>query len=463
MQVMEQIFAPRSVAVVGVPRGMKTGRLFLEALLKPGFKGPIYPVNPNADEILGLKTYPSVSAIGEPVDLAIVATPPGAATSVIADCGRAGVAAAVLFTAGFGELGTPDGEARADELRSVAEEGGVRLIGPNCMGLYVPAVGLVPFPDMPADVGDVSFISQSGSLLSAFVREGATRGFALNKAVSAGNQLDLEAADFLRYFADDDGTGVVAMYVEGARNGCKFFDAMRYAAARKPVVLWKSGRTDAGARAARSHTGALAGSQSIWEAVARQSGAIPARTLLDVADLVVALRMRPAPAGTRMAVVTGPGGPSISAADAAEEAGLRLAELGTQTIDRLRGEIAAVGTSPRNPVDVGLIMYGPLDVYARVTEIVGSDPAVDGGVVIGGRGSGEGAQQFAQLMCDAQQSIAKPVAMIVSEHGPDAELLRRYSEAGIGLFPTAERAVHAFAGVARYAEFRRDIGDASGC
>ncbi len=142
MQVMERIFAPRSVAVVGVPRGMKTGRMFLEALLKPGFKGPIYPVNPNADEILGLKTYPSVSAIGEPVDLAIVATPPGAATSVIADCGRAGVAAAVLFTAGFGELGTPDGEARADELRSVAEEGGVRLIGPNCMGLYNPALGV---------------------------------------------------------------------------------------------------------------------------------------------------------------------------------------------------------------------------------------------------------------------------------------------------------------------------------
>ena len=382
MQVMERIFAPRSVAVIGVPRGMKTGRLFLEALLKPAFKGPIYPVNPNADEILGLKTYPSVSAIGEPIDLAIVATPPAAATSVIADCGQAGVAAAVLFTAGFGELGTPDGEARA------------------------------------------------------------------------------EAADSLRYFAADDARPVVGMYVEGARNGRKFFEALRYAATRKPVVLWKSGRTEGGARAARSHTGALAGANAIWEAAARQSGAIPAKTLLDVADLAVALRMRPGrhahgrrdgtgrPQHLRRRR-SGRGGPATD--------GVRCADhRPASQRDRGRRHLAA---QPRRRGADHVRADRRLRACDRDR---GIGPDVDGVVVIGGRGSGEGAQQFAQLMCDAQQSIARPVAMIASEQGADVGLLRRYSEAGIGLFPTAERAVHAFAGVARYAQFRRDSGDASG-
>ena len=450
-QFMERLLSPRSVAVVGVPRGMKMGRMFLEALLRPGFKGPVYPVNPNADEIMGLKTYPSVTAIGQPVDLAIVVTPPEAAAAVIADCGLAGVAAAVLFTAGFDERGTAEGDARAAELRSVAQQSGVRLVGPNCMGLYLPAVGMSSRAGMSTEVGDVSFISQSGSIMGFFGNEGRARGFALNKGISVGNQLDLQIADFLRYLADDDGTRVVAMYIEGARDGRKFFDALRYAAARKPVVLWKAGRTEGGARAVRSHTAALAGSRAIWDAVARQTGALTANNVIELVDLVVALRMRPPPAGDRMAVVTGPGGPSISATDALEEAGLRLAELDAGTQDRLRPELAAVGTSPRNPIDIGLNLYGPMEVYPRVTKIVGTEAAIDGIVVIGGSPQGEHANEFADMMIDAHSSGGKPLAMIQSV--ADEELRRRYVDAGIGLFPTAERAVHAFATVARYAEF----------
>ncbi|HJM88666.1 MAG TPA: CoA-binding protein [Dehalococcoidia bacterium] len=443
---LERMFAPRSVAVVGVPRGMKTGRLFLEALQKPGFRGEIFPINPNADEILGLKAYPTVSAIDQPVDLAIVVTPPAVAVDVVADLGRAGVAGAVMFTAGFDELGTAEGAARGRELLETARSGGVRLIGPNCMGLYVPAIGLGPFPNMPSTVGDVGFISQSGSLLSAFAREGEARGFAFSKAVSMGNQLDLEGADFVRYLADDEETRVIAMYVEGARDGRRLFDALSYAAARKPVVMWKSGRTSGGARAARSHTGAMAGSGELWGAMARQAGVIPAKTLLDLSDLVVAVRMRHRPAGDGIAIVTGPGGPSISAADAAEEAGLRLSELGGETIERLAAEIAAVGTSPRNPVDVGMVMYGPTNVYADVTEIVGADSGVHGVIVIGGRASGDGAAEFADQMAAALDRIEKPLALI--QANPDGDLLRRHTDAGIGVFPTAERAAQAFAALA---------------
>ncbi len=451
-KVMDRLFSPRSVAVVGVPRGRKMGRMFLEALLRPGFKGAVYPVNPNADEIMGLKAYPSVTAIQQPVDLAIVVTPSHAAAAVIADCGRAAVPAAVLFTAGFDELGTAEGDARADELRSVARRSGVRLVGPNCMGLYVPAAGISSRAGMSTEVGDVSLISQSGSIMGMVTGEGRARGFALNKGVSVGNQLDLQAADFLRYFADDDGTCIIAMYVEGARDGRRLFEALRYAAARKPVVLWKAGRTEGGARAVRSHTAALAGSRAIWEALTRQTGAITANNALELVDLVVALRMRPAPAGARMVVVTGPGGPSISATDALEEAGLRLADLPAHTMDRLRGELADVGTSPRNPVDIGLNLYGPMEVYPRVTKIVGSESGIDGIVVIGGASDGERAREFAELMIDAHDGGGKPLALIQSV--ADEELRRRYVDAGVGLFPTAERAVRAFAAAARHAEFR---------
>ena len=454
--VMQHVFEPSSVVVVGVPRREGLGRRFLEALQSPGFKGDVYAVNPNADEILGVKSYPSVSAIGRPIEQAIVVTPPDAAAGVVADCGRAGVSVAIMFTAGFGELHTADGDARAAELLAVARQGGVRLIGPNCMGVYAPAVGLGPFPDMPADIGDTAFISQSGSLMTMFARESTARGLPARKAVSVGNQLDLQAADFLRHLGDDDATRVVGMYVEGARDGREFFDALREVAARKPVVLWKAGRTDGGARAAQSHTGALAGSRRVWEALARQTGAIPAHNAEELIDLVVALHMRPAPAGTRIAVVTGPGGPSISAVDALEEAGLQLARLEPGTVERLRAEINPVGTSPRNPVDVGL--GGSMDAFERGARIAGSDPGVDAVVVIGGGRGGEDGRRFAEAIVDAQSETGTPFAIASLQPASGPELPRTYVEAGIGLFATADRAVRAFAGVARYAAFRREIG-----
>ena len=454
-EALERIFAPQSVAIVGVPRGRKTGRMLMEGLMKPGFKGALYPINPNADEILGLKAYPSVSAIGKPVDLAIVVTPPDAVPAVLEECGRAGVAGAVVFPSGFDELGTAEGEARSVRLLAAAREAGVRLIGPNCMGLYVPARGLATGPGSSPNVGDVSFLSQSGSMLSFFAREGAQRGFAFSKGVSMGNQLDLTAADFVRYLADDDDTNIIGMYLEGARDGRALFEALRYAGARKPVVLWKSGRTDGGSRAVRSHTGALAGSHAVWEAMARQSGVMTARNVGDLADTVVALRMHPRPAGRGLAVITGPGGPAMSAVDAAEEAGLRLATLRDDTIERLRPELAPVGTSPRNPVDIGLQPYGAMDVYTRTLEIVCADPAVDGVVIIAGHPEGEEGDRFLDMLMAVKERAGKPVAFATLQVIDDPATLARYVEGGVGLFPTADRAVRAFATLAAHHEQSR--------
>ena len=455
-ELWRRIFAPRSLALIGVPRGDGIGRRFLEAAQSPGFAGAVYPVNPSASEILGVQTYPSVTAIGQPIDHAIVLTPAHAAAGVVAQCGEAGVRVAAMFVAGFDELASAEGDARARDLLEAARAGGVRLIGPNCMGVYSPAVALGPFPGMSTEVGDTAFISQSGSLMSMFAREASERGYATSKAVSAGNQLDLQAADFLRYLAGDDETKVVAIYVEGARDGRGFFEALRETAARKPVVLWKAGRTTGGARAVQSHTGALAGSRELWEAVARQSGAIPATNASDLIDLVVALHMRPLPAAAGIAVVTGPGGPAISAVDALEEAGLRLAQLDSGTIERLRGEINPVGTSPRNPVDVGL--GGSAEAFDGGTRIAAADHAVDAVVVIGGGGPGQSMRRFAESMIAARDESGKPIALVTMQPLDDRELLRTYADAGIGVFPTPERAVRAMAGVVRYVRYRADIG-----
>ena len=440
----QAIFRPRVLAVVGVPRGAgKNGRLFLEAQLHPGFKGRLFAVNPGADEILGVPCYPTVSAIPERPDLAIVVTPTEAAIEVVRDCGRAGVPAAALFTAGFGELGTDEGRAREQELLRAAREGNVRLIGPNCMGVYCPASGVSLFPDMPAQSGAVGLISQSGSLCNFIVAALTARGHFFSQVVSVGNQTDLEISDFLEFYAHDPATRVIAAYLEGAKDGRRLRVALTRAAARKPVVIWKAGRTTAGARAAASHTGSLAGSGAVWAGLLRQAGAVQVREQDELVDTVTALLSLTPNAGERMAIVTGPGGPAVSAADACEEAGLRLAALGDETLARLRPLVAAAGTSLRNPVDVGLVLGGAVEAYGAVARIVGEDDGVDALLIIGG--SRDQPSAFLQMLAELRRSLDKPVLHVAIVGESDRQLSQRVAAAGVGVFPSAERALRAYA------------------
>jgi acyl-CoA synthetase (NDP forming) len=255
---LRPLLEPRSVAVVGVSRQGKQGAVFLQGLLDPGFKGPVYVVNPSADEVMGVKAYPSIAALPETPDLAVLTLPAEPAIRVVADCAARGVPGAALFTAGFNELATPEGDDRARRLL-VAAGGKTRLIGPNGMGVYNPRRGIAMFSGMPHVPGNVALVSQSGSLTQALVRAVASRGFGFSKAVSMGNQLDLDAADYFEFLAEDPETAVIGAYIEGVPDGLRFQRALRRAASAKPVVLWKAGRVAAGARAARSHTGQLAG------------------------------------------------------------------------------------------------------------------------------------------------------------------------------------------------------------
>ena len=346
---LEELFHPRSVAIVGLPRGMKTGKLFLISLLDQGFPGPIYPVHPTAGEIDGLKAYPSVSAIPETVDLAIILVPHHQALPIVRECADKGVKGAVLFTAGYKETGTEEGKALEAELVGIARGAGMRLFGPNCMGLYCPESGLSFFPGLSRESGPIGMISHSGSLANILGRIASTKGINFSKVASLGNEADVHGADLLTYLGQDPKTRVIAAYLEGIKNGPYFFRALKEASRQKPVIIWKVGLTAEGSRAASSHTGALAGSAEIWEAVIRQTGAVPVEGIEALTDAMMGFSMLPERLGDRIAILSGPGGLAVGTAEACGRRKLKLAEPSPETIAALAKFIPSTGTSLKKP------------------------------------------------------------------------------------------------------------------
>jgi acyl-CoA synthetase (NDP forming) len=328
---IDDLFNSRSVAVVGVPRAMKVGRVFLTALLDQGFGGNIYPVNPSASEIDGLKTYPAVGDIPGPVDLAIILVPLEHSLDVVRECAAKGIKGAVLFTAGYSETGTRKGAALEQELVRVARKAGMRLIGPNGMGLYCPKTGLSFFPRVSKTPGPVGMISHSGSLTNILGMIAEQKDIRFSKVISSGNECDLTAADFLMYLGSEADTALIGAYIEGIRNGPYFLAALRQASLQKPVILWKVGLTAEGIRAASSHTGALAGAPDIWQGVVQQTGAIPVVGFEAMVDALMGFSLLPENPGNRLAIVSGPGGLAVSAAEACGRQGIVLADLSAQT------------------------------------------------------------------------------------------------------------------------------------
>jgi acyl-CoA synthetase (NDP forming) len=427
---LDALFEAKSVAIVGAPRGMKMGKLFLVALLDQGFPGQIYPVNPKAEEIDGLKVYPSVSAIPGPVDLAIVLVPHDRALPVVKECGRKGVKGAVLFTAGYKETGTEEGRALEEELVRVARSSGMRLIGPNGMGLYCPKTGLSFFPQLSKDPGPLGIISHSGSLTNILGRLASQKGIRFSKVVSLGNECDLKSADFLTYLGSDPDTRVIGAYLEGIKDGPFFLDALRKACLEKPVILWKLGLTQEGGRAAASHTGALAGAREIWEGVVRQSGAVPVVGFEAWVDALMGFCLLPSGVGDRVAIISGPGGLAVSAAEACGNNGLRLAQLSPETRSVMAKFVPPTGTSLRNPVDVGLTSALDIDIYVQAARRVAGDPGVDT-VVIAGMGLNPGDnQRYTDAIIQAHKDFQKPFLM-VKIPGFDPELAQRFCEAGV--------------------------------
>jgi acetyl coenzyme A synthetase (ADP forming)-like protein len=449
-----RLLSPRSVAVVGASRDPATvGHQVLRNLLAGGFDGLVYAVNPNADHVASIKSYPTILDVPDDVDLAVVAVPAAAVCEVIRQCGRKNVAGLVVLSAGFAELGAA-GVTVQDELRTLARRNGMRLIGPNCIGIANTAIGLnATFSPYAPTPGRVAMQSQSGALGIAILERSARVGIGVSSFVSVGNKADVSGNDLLQYWEDDPGTDVILLYLESFGNPRKFSRIARRVSRRKPIVAVKSGRSAAGVRAASSHTAAMASADVAVDALFRQTGVIRVDTLDDMFDMAVVLGSQPLPTGRRVAIVGNSGGPAILATDACEGAGLAVEELAASTQAALR-EIVDVNAAVANPVD--LVASATPDVYERALRLVLADDSVDAVIVICTPTFAAPPSDVADVLCEIAGSSSKPVVACFLAWPEMPPMLRHDdSDATVPAFPSPERPAHALARAAAYAEWRR--------
>jgi acyl-CoA synthetase (NDP forming) len=301
--------------------------------------------------------------------------------------------------------------------------------------------------------GPVGIVSHSGSLTNILGVMASRKGILFSKVISSGNECDLSAADFLTYLGHDPKTGLVGAYIEGIQDGPRFLKTLRETSLKKPVIIWKVGLTPEGSRAAHSHTGALAGSRNIWRAVVQQSGAIPVIGFEAWVDALMGFSLLPEACGPRMVIISGPGGPAVSAAEACGNEGLLLADLTAQTRSELSGFVPATGTSLRNPVDVSLTAHFDLEIFKASARTVAADPGVDAIVIIGSGLTPDDNQTFVDHMIRLQRECRKPLIM-VKIPGFDPRFSQQFCEAGIPFFDSTERAIHTYAQVCRYQHWR---------
>ena len=449
-------FEPSAVAVIGASRQRGTigGEIF-HNLLQYGFKGPVYPVNPAAGVIESVKCYPSIEAISDPVDLAVIVVPASSVIEVANACARKGVKALVVISAGFSETGE-EGKARQAELLRVCRGAGMRLIGPNCMGIANtnPAVLLdATFaPGIPPR-GRVGFSSQSGALGLAIMEFANSLGLGISTFVSVGNKADISGNDLLRYWESDDDTDVILLYLESFGNPKKFSEIARRVGRRKPIAVVKSGRSAAGARATSSHTGALiAASDVTVDALFRQAGVVRTDTLAELFDVASLLANQPLPNGRRVGIITNAGGPAILCADACEARDLEVPVLSDSSQTKLRAFLPA-GASVVNPVD--MIASAPAEHYRQAIEIVGADENIDSLIVIFTPPLVTRAADVAESMLEAVKHLdkSKPLlSVFLSAHEAPKEL--RTAKVCIPSYSFPETAAIALARATRYRRWR---------
>ena len=443
---LDYLFHPKTVAVVGASTQEGPGS-FVSATKQMGFTGGLYPVNPKADEIQGLKCYPSLTEIPGDVDYVISSVPLRYVEQLVEDAPAKNVKVIHFFTAGFSETGDEEATALERRILARAKDLGIRVLGPNCMGLYVPAAGLSFMPYLETEPGSVALLSQSGANAGEYCRSGAIRGLRFSKVVSYGNGSDIRESELLEYVAEDPDTSVVACYIEGVKDGPRFLRALKKAAAAKPVVILKGGRTEAGSRAANSHTGSLAGSLQIFDAAVRQAGAIRVDRLEELVDSTVAFRFLPRLPGPRAGIVGVGGGNSVLASDEVASYGLQMPPLPEATQRLLVEFTPSAGTSVRNPVDTS-VGWGPegLKPMLDTIRIVAEAPNIDFVLYHTGWGWGpnrpgpslsEMASEAAVKIGDLSHEVGKPVVCVArpptTEVGMTATLAFQEEAAARGL------------------------------
>ncbi len=453
---LRPFFAPASVAVVGASRrrGSIGGELFRN-ILAADFAGATYPINRSGEPVAGVAAYRSLADIPVPVDLAVICLPSGQVLNAAEAAIAAGVRALCVISSGFAEIG-PEGAERQEQLLALVRSRGGRLIGPNCLGLAVPSIGLnATFAPRALPPGRIAFSSQSGALGLALLEKATERNLGFSAFVSIGNKADVSSNDLLEWWEDDDQTDLVLLYLESFGNPRKFARLARRVARRKPILALKAGTTSAGQRAASSHTAALAGSEAAVDALFRQAGVLRARTLEELVDATALLSSQPLPAGRRTAVATNAGGLGILCADACEAAGLELPELSEETRRQLR-EALPVDASVANPID--LLGSATASAYETALPLLLADPAIDSVIALFVPPVVATAEDVAAAIDGAARSADKPVlAVVVSAEGIPTALRRPETAAAAFTYP--ESAARALALAVERAEWlRREAG-----
>lgn len=453
MDALARLFRPQSVAIVGASADPEklTGRP-VAYLQKHGFAGNIYPVNPRYDTIAGLPCYRDVRSLPAAPDVALVLLGAELAIDAVVQLAEAGAGAAIVLASGFGETGA-DGQQRQQALRAAA--GSMRLLGPNTIGLVnlteritLSASGALELPEF--QTGNIAVISQSGGILGSLLSRAAGRGIGLSKLIATGNEADIEVADCIEALVDDDATSVIAVYLEGLRNPQRFRDvAMRAATARKPLVVFKVGRSESGARSAVSHTGALAGADRVYDALFRQVGAIRAATFSDLLDIPMALAGGRKLAGPRVAIVTSTGGAATLVADACGMAGLDVPPPDPETAARLTALNIRDAVLERNPIDVTLAGVRP-ELFRKVIDALAASPTYDAVIMIVGSSGLARPDIVAGPVIEALPRLTKPLLVYVSPEAPG--ILKHLNRHGVPAFSAPESCAAALAALLRARE-----------
>ena len=451
---LHSFFSPRSVAVIGASRRSGTiGYQIIDNLIRHGYQGVIYPVNPKARSIHSIAAFPSVGAIPDEIDLAVVVVPKEFVLDVVDECGAKGVPAVVVISAGFKEVGGEGIELEARLMEKIREHG-MRLVGPNCMGLLNTSaevsMNATFAPTMPP-IGPTSFLSQSGALGVTILDYAAEYGIGIHNFVSVGNKPDVSANDLLEFWEDDPGTRVILMYLESFGNPRHFTQIARRVSKKKPIVVVKSGRTAAGALAASSHTGALAGADVAADALLAQCGIQRASTLEELFDVAMAFGSLPFPEGNRVAIVGNAGGPGIIIADACESAGLDVVELDASTQAKLREKLPEEA-SVRNPVD--MIASATSGSYKTALDIVLADPNVDAAIASFVPPLGVSQIDVAECIVEAYQAHReKPMMAVLMGREGLPQGRAELAEAGIPAYIFPESAARALSAMNRYRQW----------
>jgi len=439
---LNALFAPASVAVIGASeRAQSVGRLVFTNLLNGKFKGKLFAVNPEHATILGQPAYPTIQAIGEPIELAVIVTPPAAVASVIDSCGAAGVKAAVIITAGFAETGEA-GSRLQGELVQRAKKHGIRIVGPNCLGIMRPSIGLnATFSKGGAKTGKLALVSQSGALCTAILDWAQSAGVGFSTVVSMGDAADLDFGEILDFLLGDLETNNILLYIEGIHEARRFMSAIRAAARAKPVVVIKAGLHLSGSKAAATHTGALVGSDLVFDAALRRAGTVRVKTYAQLFAAAEALAFGRRPAGNRLAIVTNGGGPGVLAADCAAENDIALATLSEESLKKLDATLPS-SWSHGNPVDI----IGDADVarYEAAVSVCLNDPGVDSVLAMLSPQAMTDAESVAQGMIRLSKQTDKTILACWMGEAAVQSSRAAFEHENIPAFSAPENAVEAF-------------------